>query len=116
MKEKKETPYYIAEDLKKFGSVSDDTPELGGKFFDWYGSVFEDGTLSKKEKSIMALAVSFALQCPYCVDAYTNECIKLGFTKEQLSEANHVAAAMRGGSSLVQGVGMKNIADKKMMI
>lgn len=115
MKSDKKTPYLIAEDLKKFGNVSDDTPELGGKFFDWYGSVFEEGALSAKVKAIMGLAVAIVLDCPYCIDAYTNECIKQGYSKAEMSEANHVAAALRGGSSLVNGVMMKNIYDKKIM-
>ena len=115
MKNEKETPYLIAEDLKKFGNVSDYVPELGEEFFKWYGHVFEDGALSKKEKSLMALSVAIAIGCPYCIDAYTNDAMKLGYSAEQMTEASHVASAIRGGASLVNGVQMKKIIDKKMM-
>jgi alkylhydroperoxidase/carboxymuconolactone decarboxylase family protein len=115
MKEHKHTPYLIAEDLKKFGNVSDDTPELGKQFFDWYGSVFAEGALSAKVKAIMGLSVAISLNCPYCIDAYTNECIKMGYSPAEMSEANHVASALKGGSTLVNGVQMKKIIDKKVM-
>ena len=114
-KTEKETAYYIAEDLKKFGNVSDHVPELGDDFFKWYGHVFEDGALSKKEKSLMALAVALAISCPYCVDAYTKDSMKLGYSAEQMTEAAHVASAIRGGATLVNSVQMKKSIDKKMM-
>jgi alkylhydroperoxidase/carboxymuconolactone decarboxylase family protein len=110
-----ENHYYNASDLKKFGKVSEAVPDLSNKFFEWYGDVFKEGALSKREKAIMALAVSFAVQCPYCIDAYTNDSLKLGFTEEQMVEAMHVAAAIKGGAAMVHGVQMKNILDKKIM-
>jgi alkylhydroperoxidase/carboxymuconolactone decarboxylase family protein YurZ len=59
-----EETYYKPEDLKKFKDVGEFGPELAEKFFDYYGSVFEEGALSAKEKSLIALAVSHVLQCP----------------------------------------------------
>ncbi|MEX2351781.1 MAG: arsenosugar biosynthesis-associated peroxidase-like protein [Balneolaceae bacterium] len=100
--------YYNPEDLKKFGDVSEYGPELAKKFFSWYNSVFEDGALTAREKSLIALAVSHAVQCPYCIDAYTSDSLERGVTEEQMMEAVHVASAIRGGASLVHGVQMMN--------
>ncbi len=100
--------YYNPEDLKKFGKVSEWQPELGKKFFDYYGTVFEDGTLTKREKTLIALAVSHAVQCPYCIDSYTEESMEQGFDEEQMMEAVHVASAIKGGATLVHGVQMMN--------
>ena len=50
--------YYDPADLKKFGKISDWNEELGKKFFDYYGKVFEEGALSEREKSLIALAVA----------------------------------------------------------
>jgi hypothetical protein len=44
--------YYNAEDLKKFGNVSEFQKNLGDKFFDYYGEVFKDSELTAKEKSL----------------------------------------------------------------
>lgn len=107
--------YYNPEDLKKFGDIREFQEELGDKFFDYYGSVFKDGALTQREKSLIALAVSHAVQCPYCIDAYTDSCLKKGADEEQMMEAVHVAAAIKGGAALVHGVQMMNKVKEKLM-
>ncbi len=107
--------YYNEEDLGKFGEISEWQPELGKKFFDYYGSVFKPGALSAREKALIALAVSHAVQCPYCIDAYTKDCLTKGSDEEQMMEAIHVAAAIKSGAVLVHGVQMMNKAKKLSM-
>ena len=107
--------YYQPDDLKKFGEISEWQKELGDKFFEYYGAVFEEGALTKREKSLIALAVSHAIQCPYCIDAYTNDLLKKGVDEEEMMEAVHVAGAIRGGASLVHGVQMMNQVKEKLM-
>ena len=107
--------YYNPADLAKFGNVGEDAPKLWEKFSEWYGAVFEEGALSQREKSLIALAVAHAVQCPYCIDAFTRECLEKGSNGEQMAEAVHVSAAIRGGASLAHGVQMKNITDKLSM-
>jgi alkylhydroperoxidase/carboxymuconolactone decarboxylase family protein len=104
--------YYNPDDLAKFPTMGEEAPELWDKFMGWYGSVFEDGALTAREKSLIALAVAHAVQCPYCIDSYTNDCLQKGCDSAELTEAVHVAAAIRGGATLVHGVQMKNIAKK----
>ncbi len=103
-----EKSYYNPEDLKKFGDVEEFQPELAKKFFDYYGSVFEEGALSAREKALIALAVSHVVQCPYCIDSFTDQSLEKGASEEQMMEAVHVATAIRGGASLVHGVQMMN--------
>ncbi len=98
--------YYNRDHLTHFGSIAEGQPELARKFFDYYQSVFSDGALSVREKALIALAVAHAVQCPYCIDAYTQESLKSGADLEQMTEALHVAVAIRGGASLVHGVQM----------
>ncbi|MEX0844243.1 MAG: arsenosugar biosynthesis-associated peroxidase-like protein [Balneolaceae bacterium] len=100
--------YYKAEDLKKFGNITEWQKNLGDKFFNYYNEVFEEGALTKREKALIALAVSHTVQCPYCIDAYTTNSLQNGASEEQMMEAVHVAAAIRSGSSLVHGVQMMN--------
>ncbi len=107
--------YYNPDDLKKFGNVGEYQKELADKFFDYYGSVFADSALTSKEKALIALAVAHAVQCPYCIDAYTEESLEKGYSEEQMMEAVHVATAIRGGASLVHGVQMMNKVDKLSM-
>lgn len=104
--------YYNPEDLEKFGTMGEEAPQLWETFMNYYGSVFAEGALTAREKSLIALAVASAIQCPYCIDSYTNDCLNKGVNEEQMTEAIHVACAIRGGASLVHGVQMKNIVKK----
>ena len=88
---------------------------MGKKFFDYYAEVFKEGALTEREKALIALAVSHAVQCPYCIDAYTSTSLEKGADEEQMMEAIHVAAAIRGGATLVHGVQMMNQVQEKMM-
>jgi alkylhydroperoxidase/carboxymuconolactone decarboxylase family protein len=107
--------YYHQEDLARFPEIGKDAPELWKKFSEWYGAVFAEGALTEREKCLIALAVAHAVQCPYCIDAYTQASLEKGSNLEQMSEAVHVAAAIRGGASLVHGVQMRNCASKISM-
>ena len=66
------------------------------------------GALTAREKALIALAVAHAVQCPYCIDAYSTAALEQGSNEEQMTEAVHVAAAIRGRRSLVHGVQMRN--------
>ncbi len=103
--------YYEKNDLKKFGNISRVNPHLGEKFFAYYNDVFKAGSLSEREKALIALAVSHALKCPYCIDAYSTTCLEKGADEAQMNEAVHVAAAMAAGIALVHGVQMMNKVD-----
>ncbi|MEM7306446.1 MAG: arsenosugar biosynthesis-associated peroxidase-like protein [Planctomycetota bacterium] len=102
--------YYDPADLAKFHEIGEHAPELSEKFFAWYGAVFEDGALSAREKSLIALGVAYAVQCPYCIDAYTQDALSKGCDLEQLTEVTHVSAAIKGGAALVHGVQMRSKA------
>lgn len=107
--------YYDRDDLGRFGEIGENAPELAKKFFDWYGAVFEEGALTAREKALIALAVSHAVQCPYCIDAYSKGCLEKGADLDQMTEAVHVAAAIKGGACLVHGVQMRNHTKKISM-
>ena len=107
--------YYRPEDLPKFEEIGKEVPELARKFFDYYNAVFADGELTAREKSLIALAVAHAVQCPYCIDAFTQTCLEKGSNLAEMTEAIHVTTAIRGGASLVHGVQMRSIARKLSM-
>lgn len=107
--------YYQPQDLNKFQEIGKEAPELAQKFFDYYSAVFAEGELTEREKALIALAVAHAIQCPYCIDAYTQACLEKGSDAAEMTEAIHVATAIRGGASLVHGVQMRNIHEKISM-
>jgi alkylhydroperoxidase/carboxymuconolactone decarboxylase family protein len=107
--------YFDSADLKNFGKISDLQQPMGKKFFDYYGEVMKEGALTEREKALIALAVSHALQCPYCIDAYTSTCMQKGCDEEQMMEAVHVAATMKAGITLVYSTQMMKHIDKMSM-
>jgi len=105
--------YYESKDLKKFAEVGKFGKEYMDKFFEYYNCVIgKQGALTKREKSLIALAVAHSKQCPYCIDAYTTSCLENGSNPEEMTEAIHVAAAMDAGIDLVHGVQMLNHIDE----
>jgi 4-carboxymuconolactone decarboxylase len=55
------------------------------------------------------------VQCPYCIDAYTTASLEAGSNADQMTEAVHVAAAIKGGAALIHGLQMRNAASKVSM-
>ncbi|MGB0145930.1 MAG: arsenosugar biosynthesis-associated peroxidase-like protein [Flavobacteriaceae bacterium] len=104
--------YYDPKDLRKFGQITQWSESLGEKFFEYYNSVFKEGALTAREKSLIALAVAHTEMCPYCIDAYTKDGLERGITKNEMMEAVHVGAAIKSGASLVHGVMMMNKVNK----
>ena len=107
--------YYDPADLPRFAEMGEGSPELWKKFLDYYSSTLAEGALGEREKVLIALAVATAVQCPYCIDAFSRACLEKGSNLEEMTEAVHVAAAIRGGASLVHGVQMRNVLAKIAM-
>jgi alkylhydroperoxidase/carboxymuconolactone decarboxylase family protein len=104
--------YYQPQDLGRFGEISRANPKMAESFFAYYGQVMGEGELTKREKALIALAVSHALKCPYCIDSYTSTLHKMHVSEAQMSEAVHVASAMAAGIALVHSVQMMNRLDQ----
>ena len=107
--------YYKPEDLPKFEEIGKEAQNLATKFFDYYAAVFAEGELTEREKALIALAVAHTIQCPYCIDAFTQSCLDKGSNLAEMTEALHVVTAIRGGASLVHGIQMRNVAQKLSM-
>ena len=107
--------YYKPEDLEKFGDIGKDAPELWEKFMAYYGAATSAGKLTKREKSLIGLAVAHAVFCPYCIDAYTQDCLSNGADMEQMTEAIHMTAAIKAGAALAHGLQMRNVSEQLTM-
>src|ERR1044072_2860973 len=108
-------PYSQPPDLNKFPDMGKGNKELWDKFMSYYSAVFAEGALTEREKALIALGVAHAVQCPSCIDAYTQACLQKDSDVEAMTEAVHVSCAIRGGASLVHGVQMRNVNDKLSM-
>lgn len=107
--------YYEEGDLPRFDEIGKHRPDLFEKFMAWYQACQEDGALSRREKALIGLAVAHVLQCPYCIDAFSQSCLEAGSNMDQMTEAIHLASSIRGGAALIHGVQAHNSVNKVSM-
>ena len=61
------------------------------------------GTIPRRYKELIALAVAVATQCPYSLEVHRASAVNAGVTDAEISEAVFVASAMRAGSAIAHG-------------
>jgi alkylhydroperoxidase/carboxymuconolactone decarboxylase family protein len=105
--------YYMSEDLARFGEIGKTSPQLFDHFMKWYGSAMEGGALDERTKKLIALAVAYAIQEPYCIDSYASACTDAGIAPEEMAEAVNVAAVIRGGGVIAHWVQACNTLARK---
>ena len=105
--------YYVSEDLARFGEMAKSNPKLFDLFMQWYSATMEAGALDARTKKLIALAVAFAIQEPYCIDSYSSACTDAGISPEEMAEAVNVAAAIRGGGTIAHWVQACNTVARK---
>lgn len=59
------------------------------------------GALDAKTKELIAIALSVSVRCDPCLGYHTQALVKLGCTREELTEALGMAVYMGGGPSLM---------------
>ncbi|OZU87567.1 alkylhydroperoxidase [Virgibacillus indicus] len=98
-------------DLPK--KLKEQAPEQLKGFNDFNLAVFKDGALTKKEKEIIAVAITHVTQCPYCIETHTKNAKKAGATLEELAEAAFVTAAVEAGGAVTHSTHVHNAKDKE---
>ena len=107
--------YYEEKDLGRFGEIANNKPALFEKFMEWYQACQQEGALSRREKALIGLAVAHAVQCPYCIDSFTQSCLETGSNMDQMTEAIHLTAAVKGGAALIHGIQCHNTVNSLSM-
>jgi AhpD family alkylhydroperoxidase len=74
-------------------------------FADLARAATAEGTLTKKTKELIALALGVAAHCEACIGFHVEALVKLGVTKPEVEEALAVAVYMGGGPSLMYAAG-----------
>ena len=63
----------------------------------------DEGKIPRIYRELIALAVAFATQCPYCIEAHTRAAKLAGALREHISETAFLAAALRAGGAVTHG-------------
>ena len=78
-----------------------DSEHLGIKrFFNLDDAAYRDGALDARTKEMMGLVASMVLRCNDCIDYHIIQCVQLGVSEAELTEAFNVALIV-GGSIVI---------------
>ena len=88
-------------EIAKLGGLERVAPKLLGAFARFDTAAMVDGTLPRKTKELIAVAVALTTQCPHCLTVHGAMARQEGATDEELAEVAFVAAALRAGASVM---------------
>ena len=94
---------YDMKNLAKLKVIEANAPEGMKAFAAFDKAAMAAGASPVKYKELMALAVTFTTQCPYCIEIHSKQARAAGVTDQEISEAVIVAAALRAGAAITHG-------------
>jgi AhpD family alkylhydroperoxidase len=86
------------------GRMQDSLPKVVESYHQFTGECFKEGTLSAKQKQLIALGISLFANNEVCTLYHTQEALSQGASNQEILEAAAVAAAVGSGHSMSQGV------------
>ena len=96
--------YYDKGDAAKRAEMAKLAPN---EFKAWIGlnniAGITDGAIPLKYRELIAIAVAHATHCPYCIESHAKKAKAAGATKEEVSEAVLLAAALAAGAAAAHG-------------
>jgi AhpD family alkylhydroperoxidase len=96
--------YHDENDMKHIQEMSRLSPEEFKAWLNLDNIVRrEGGRIPKKYRELIALAVAFTTQCPYCIEAHTRAAKLADVKREEISETAFLAAAIRAGGAATHG-------------
>lgn len=94
---------YDMANIKKLKNLKDLAPEAMAAFAAFDAAAMKDGAIPAKTKELIALAVAFTTQCPYCIEIHAKKAKAMGNTDAEIAEVTMIAAALRAGGAVTHG-------------
>src|SRR5262245_48636726 len=92
----------ITKDIStQLAKMRKEMPEVMSGFSALAQAASKDGSLDKKTKELIAMALAVSKQCPGCIGFHAQALIKYGTTREEFLETLSMAVYMGGGPSLM---------------
>ncbi len=93
------------EDYKRGTSrMKEQLPEMTAGYFHFTEEAFKAGTIDKKNKQLMALAISIYAQDEYCIIYHTKGAVEHDASEKEIMETLAISAAIGGGAAFAQAV------------
>jgi AhpD family alkylhydroperoxidase len=94
---------YDMKNLSKLKNLEANAPEAMKAFWAFDKAAMSEGAIPVKCKELMALAVAFTTQCPYCIEIHAKKAREAQATEQEISEVVLIAAALRAGAAVTHG-------------
>ena len=94
---------YNMSNLGKLKTIEAHAPAAMKAFWAFDKAAMSDGAIPAKYKELMALAVAFTTQCPYCIEIHSGKARQAGASDAEIAEVVTVAAALRAGAAVTHG-------------
>ena len=77
-------------------------PRFRRKYFDFYQEIYGPSTIDRKTKELISIAASLTAKCQGCVQGHIRKAIKLGATREEISETIVIAMSINAAAIVDQ--------------
>src|ERR1700693_3911394 len=94
---------YDMKNLAKVKVIEANAPETMKAFWAFDKAAMAAGAIPSKYKELMALAVAFTTQCPYCIEIHAKRAREADASEQEIAEVVAVAAALRAGAAITHG-------------
>jgi AhpD family alkylhydroperoxidase len=104
---------YQQENLVHLNQLKDLVPGLLHAYSEYSSTVLSEGTLSRKEKVIIAVAIAHVMRCPYSIDIHTRSAKAEGVSLEELVEGVFVGAGVEAGGAITHSTHFQHAIDEE---
>jgi AhpD family alkylhydroperoxidase len=94
---------YDMTNLGKLKALEANAPEAMKAFWAFDNAAMTAGAISRKNKELMALAVAFTTQCPYCIELHAKRAREAEASEQEIAEVVAITAALRAGAAMTHG-------------
>jgi AhpD family alkylhydroperoxidase len=94
---------YSMKNLEKLKVIEANATPAMQAFWAFDKAAMSDGAIPVKYKELMALAVAFTTQCPYCIEIHSGKARHAGAIDAEIAEVVTIAAALRAGAAITHG-------------
>lgn len=94
---------YDLKNLSKLKTLEANAPEAMKAFWAFDKAAMAAGAIPSKYKELMALAVAFTTQCPYCIEIHAKRAREADASDQEIAEVVTIAAALRAGAAITHG-------------
>jgi AhpD family alkylhydroperoxidase len=94
---------YDMNNLDKIQALNANAPEVFKAFWAFDQAAMAHGAIPVKYKELIALAIAFTTQCPYCIGLHAKRAREAEASEQEIAEVVGISAALRAGAAVTHG-------------